>query len=298
MTSMRNIKMYVKQKSSITAFCFLFVFVILFLISIIPGLQYKKGVTDEFKRYNVTYMSTNNYSVTYLASEDELFYSQDKFQNSSLNDFAGIVDLSNEFGDPTSHRYNFIHIKYDFDSDIIDIKGISDNMIGKDGETFVLTENGKLYLISERSEKVDLLLDDVKKINVKYEETLSKSIYLVLDKYNDLSMYYFENNLLIKTKLYKGNLSDFYYIENSNGAHEILINENNNLYKLNCSISSSGNNEYLLTYAYSIYENTSVFNISKEDLNLSVDKLVELNNKYYYLKDNKVYNLFENKQIS
>ena len=298
MTSMRNIKMYVKQKSSITAFCFLFVFVILFLISIIPGLQYKKGVTDEFKKYNVTYITTNNYSVTYLASEDELFYSQDKFQNSSLNDFAGIIDLSNEFGDPTSHRYNFIRIKYDFDSDIVDIKGISDNMIGKDGETFVLTENGKLYLISERSEKVDLLLDDVKKINVKYEETLSKSIYLVLDKYNDLSMYYFENNLLIKTKLYKGNLSDFYYIENSNGAHEILINENNNLYKLNCSISSSGNNEYLLTYAYSIYENTSVFNISKEDLNLSVDKLVELNNKYYYLKDNKVYNLFENKQIS
>ena len=77
----------------------------------------------------------------------------------------------------------------------------------------LITENGKLYLISERSEKVDLLLENVKKINVKYEETLSKSIYLVLDKYNDLSMYYFENNVLIKTKLYKGNLNDFYYIK-------------------------------------------------------------------------------------
>ena len=291
MINKRNINMYIKQKSTITAFCFLLFFLITLILSFVPSLEIKKGVTDEFIRYDITYMTSNNYSVTYLASKDTLFYSQKKTQTSSLNDFAGIKDLSNAYGDPTSHEYNFIQIKYQFDSKIIDIKGISDDMNGNDGETFILTENGKLYLISQRSEKVQLILDSVKQISVKYETSLRKKLYLVLDKYNQLSIYHFEDNVLIKTDVYNGDISSFYYIKNDNGVHEIIINENNSLYKLTSITTTPEESSYLLSYSYPIYKNNSLIETNKTNLNINVADFVELNDKYYYLYNNEVYKI-------
>ena len=76
MISKRNFKMYIKQKSTITAFLFFVLFLIMLIISVLPACKYRKGVYDEFQSYDITYMSTNNYNVTYLASGNELFYSQ------------------------------------------------------------------------------------------------------------------------------------------------------------------------------------------------------------------------------
>ena len=91
-----NVKMYIKQKSSITAFLVIFVFFVCLSITFLPSVQYKKGVTDEFKNYDISFVTTNNYSVTYLVSEyNYLFFIQKKKQDSSLNDFAGIKDYSN-----------------------------------------------------------------------------------------------------------------------------------------------------------------------------------------------------------
>ena len=66
MTSKRNIKMYLKQKSTITAFSFLLVFVVMLIISLLPIFEHRKGVYDEFKTYEVTYIGGNDYNVTYI----------------------------------------------------------------------------------------------------------------------------------------------------------------------------------------------------------------------------------------
>ena len=97
MISKRNFKMYIKQKSTITAFLFFVLFLIMLIISVLPACKYRKGVYDEFQSYDITYMSTNNYNVTYLASGNELFYSQNKKQTTSLNTFVGLKDLSNAY---------------------------------------------------------------------------------------------------------------------------------------------------------------------------------------------------------
>lgn len=286
-----NVKMYIKQKSSITAFLVIFVFFVCLLITFLPSVQYKKGVTDEFKNYDISFVTTNNYSVTYLVSEDNyLFFSQNKKQDSSLNDFAGIKDYSNEYGDPTTNLYNFIKIDYQFPNKIVDVQGIYDDMNGDKGETFVLTNNNNLYIISQRSNSVQLFLKDVLKYKVKYDKSTNKEMYLILDTNNILSLYYFDNNKLKKHDIYEGFVDDFYYI-NNDGKDNILINKNNNLIKLSLDIYKNNSIEYenAIAYSYPILQAKNELDKIENNLNVSVDKIVEINDKYYYLKNNRVH---------
>ena len=232
MISKRNFKMYIKQKSTITAFLFFVLFLIMLIISVLPACKYRKGVYDEFQSYDITYMSTNNYNVTYLASGNELFYSQNKKQTTSLNTFVGLKDLSNAYGDPTARLYNFVRIDHKFSSDIIEVQGIMDDIDGTKGETLILTKNSELYLISQRSNKVQCILKNVKAFDVKYEPTLQKEIYLVLHHNNDLSLYYIENSQLNKMNILNENIEEFYFVKNENNISKILIKQENKLYEL------------------------------------------------------------------
>lgn len=293
----RNILLYIKQKSSITAFIFMFIFIVTLIVSFLPSLSYKKGINDEFKNYDITYMSTNNYSVTYAASDNILFYSQNKKQTSTLNNFANIKDLSNEYVDPTSHLYNFIKIDYEFDSKIVDVKGISDDMYGQNGETFVLTNSGNLYLISQRSNKVEVLLKNVKKINVKYDDLSNKRIYLILDENDTLSLCYFNNNILEKHDIINDEINEFFYL----GNNKIVLHKNNNLYMLQTNIIDNQTLTYnkLASYGYDIYSCNEALLNDITDLNISTNKIVEVNDKYYYLYDNIIHSfIFDGSTLS
>lgn len=291
MTSKRNIKMYLKQKSTITAFSFLLVFVVMLIISLLPIFEHRKGVYDEFKTYEITYIGGNDYNVTYIASKNKLFYSQNKKQTTSLNNFAGITDLSNQYGDPVAHYYNFIQIKHEFNSEIKEVKGIMDQPDGTKGETLILTKDNKLYLISQRSNKVQLILDNVKQYEVKYEPTLQKEIYLILHTNNDLSLYYIETNQLIKTNLLNEEIKEFYYVKNENGIHHLLINQNNKVYSMYYQISINNENTFKNSLSYPIFDSNDIFTLNRKDLNINCDKLVEINEKYYYLNNKKVYKI-------
>ena len=170
----RNFKLYIKQKSTIVAF----IFIVLTIISFIPSVFDVKGISENFNKYEVSYLSTNNYTTTYASSNNILFYSQNKSQNSTLNNFSNMKKYTNEYGSALSHPYNFIKIDYKFDSNIVKVVGISDNYLGNDGETLILTEKKHLYLISKRSKTVDYLLDNVIDVFAFYSRVIKNNIVL------------------------------------------------------------------------------------------------------------------------
>ena len=164
MNFIRNFKLYIKSKSTIMALCFLFFFFITYILSFISLLYERKGIYDEFKQYDVDMITTNNNNVVYVTCKNKLFYSQNKLHKSTLNDFVGIKDYSNQYGQMKPKIYNFIQINYEFSSDIIDVQAISDNALGEKGETYILTSNNDLYMISSRNSNVELIMKDVKKM--------------------------------------------------------------------------------------------------------------------------------------
>lgn len=280
MSFKRNMAMYIKEKSTLTAALFLLIFIIVFSLSLIDSLWYKKGISDEFENYKITYMNSNNNSVIYAASNNVMFYSQNKEHKSTLNDFTGVEAYTNAYVGANYKPYNFVKINYVFPSKIKEIKGITDNLLGERGETYVLTEDGGLYTISSRSNKVENLLSNVKKFEVKYDSTLNKNTILVLDKNNLLSLYYFNFQVLVKHELYQGYIDDFYLL----GANNIFIRIGDDLFCI--WIKTSEEYDYIddYPYDYKIYKN----NYFLEHTDFRSEKLVNIGDSYYSLYNNEI----------
>lgn len=199
----RNLKLYLKQKSSIIALSFFFLSIFAFILTFFPGIKNKDGVIDTFKHYDIEYVTTNNYNVVYATSRDNsLFYSQSKQVKSTLNSFVGIKTYENAYGSMNAKEYNFIRIPYTFPSKIIDVQGIGDDMGGDNGETLVLLDNGNVYLISNRSSKVQLILNDVLTLQIIQDgQNNNKISYIYLDKNYSLYYSYIDANKLIRKKI-------------------------------------------------------------------------------------------------
>lgn len=293
----RNLKVFIKEKSTITALFFVLSFLLSFLLTLIPQLSYKTGISDTFKNYEITYMSSNNYSVVYAASDKYLFYSQSKKQASSLNNFAHIEDYSNEYGSATSNYYNFIKIDYRFSDTIIDVQGISDNMLGQGGETFILTKNNYLYSISERSKMVDLISRDIKQISIKRDYSNQKNIYLLLDTNNILYKCYFESHVFYKEKILNKDIDQFYYIESKEDVDSYLIVSDNKLFILKVNgKEKTYTEENGINYVNKVCDLTNYSSLT--DLDIKADKLINLDDAFYVLKDKKVYSLQTDNQYS
>ena len=280
MSFKRNVSMYIKEKSTITALSFLLFFIVVFYLSLIDSLWYKKGISDEFENYKITYMNSNNNSVIYAASDNVMFYSQNKEHESTLNNFTGVEAYTNAYVGANYKPYNFVRIDYVFPSKIIEIKGITDNLVGEKGETYILTEDGGLYTISSRSNKVENLLSNVKKFEVKYDSTLNKNTLLVLDNNNLLSLYYFDYQILVKRELYQGYIEEFYLM----GKDNIFIRIDDDLFCI--WMKETDKYEYIddYPYDYKIFKN----NYFLEHTEYRSEKLVNIGDSYYSLYNNEI----------
>ena len=280
MSFKRNVSMYIKEKSTITALSFLLFFIVVFSLSLIDSLWYKKGISDEFENYKITYMNSNNNSVIYAASDNVMFYSQNKEHESTLNNFTGVEAYTNAYVGANYKPYNFVRIDYVFPSKIKEIKGITDNLIGEGGETYILTEDGGLYTISSRSNKVENLLSNVKKFEVKYDSTLNKNTLLVLDNNNLLSLYYFDYQILVKHELYQGYIEEFYLM----GKDNIFIRIDDDLFCI--WMKETDKYEYIddYPYDYKIFKN----NYFLEHTEYRSEKLVNIGDSYYSLYNNEI----------
>ena len=280
MSFKRNVSMYIKEKSTITALSFLLFFIVVFYLSLIDSLWYKKGISDEFENYKITYMNSNNNSVIYAASDNVMFYSQNKEHESTLNNFTGVEAYTNAYVGANYKPYNFVRIDYVFPSKIKEIKGITDNLVGEKGETYILTEDGGLYTISSRSNKVENLLSNFKKFEVKYDSTLNKNTLLVLDNNNLLSLYYFDYQILVKRELYQGYIEEFYLM----GKDNIFIRIDDDLFCI--WMKETDKYEYIddYPYDYKIFKN----NYFLEHTEYRSEKLVNIGDSYYSLYNNEI----------
>ena len=290
----RNLKLYIKQKSTIVAFIFYIAFIILAIISFIPSVFEIKGISESFNKYEVTYISTNNYTTTYASSNNILFYSQNKSQNSNLNRFSNIKDYTNEYGSALSHPYNFIKIDYKFDSNISKIVGISDNYLGEDGETLILTEKNFLYLISKRSKVVDYILDNVTDIFTFYSRVIKSNIYIITR--NNITYFaYFNGNQISMYEI--GNYSECYLVFNENDIYKFIVKKNDKISLLTLSFKNEiestlkGYSSYLVNIM-----NSSIVN--EEELYDNVSKIIFNETKIYMLIDKKCYELNKSLKLS
>lgn len=216
----RNFKLYVKQKNVIIAFVFLLLFIITFIISCFSNIFDIKGIRVDFKHSIVNYVTTNNYSVTYAASKNRLFYSQSKDQASSLNNLENIKSYDTAYGSSNPKPYNFITINYDFDSNIIKVCGIPDKMDGTEGKTYILTSLKSLYVIYNK---------EINKLSGKYDNvfvTNYESFAL-----SDNTLYKIDNDIM-EYKSLDSTLVDFvisnqYEFYNYNDK-TIKVNKNDN----------------------------------------------------------------------
>ena len=290
MSLARNLKMYIKEKSTITALVFMVVFAIATCLTFIDSLSYKKGISENFKNYKIDYMTTNNYNVVFAVSDNYLFYSQDKEEASTLNDFAGIHDLSNEYGSATSNEYNFIRINYRFSDEIIDVKSIRDNSLGAKGETWVLTKDHYLYSISNRSKTVELVHRDIKAFALYKDYSKDEIYYLLHDINNNLFKAYIKDNVLYKEFLIKQEMNDFYYLGNNENVDKIIYNYNDSLFELSCNNTEFENKNFIneQKISYSIKTVSLADKVTINTLPLNSNKMVSLDEKVYSLYDGKV----------
>ncbi len=283
----RNIKLYIKEKSTWMALCTILIFLILFSISFVPALKNKKGIHDNFKHYSISFLTTNNYNVIYAACDQYLFYSQNKAHQSSLNDFTGIKDYSNAYGSFNPKAYNFIKIDFDFSSKIMDVQGISDNYLGSGGETLVLTENGNVYMISQRNDRVQLLLKNIEKMSIKRDYENNQNYYIVQDNEKKLYQCYLSNNTLIKEKIYDEDVEEFFFLNTKDNINNYIIKKENQLFLLSVDypqeewIDEVGN-------AYPIIENVASYTSSCVDLKVTAEKIKQIGNQFYILNQSKV----------
>lgn len=289
----RNFKLYIKQKSTVVAFIFYIVFIILTIISFIPYLFEIKGISENFNNYKVTYITTNNYTTTYVGSDNTLFYSQNKSQNSTLNNFSNIKEYANEYGSATSHPYNFIKIDYKFDSNITKVVGISDNYLGEDGETLILTQKNYLYLISKRSKTVDYLLNNVSDVFAFYSRVLKNNVYFIV-RNNNTYFAYFINNQISMYEI--GNYSDCFLTLSEDNIYKFIVKENDEISILTLTFNDEVK-DTLKGFSYLINEYKVAIN-NKEKLSSNVSKIIFDEKKIYLLKENKCYFIDDEYQIN
>lgn len=295
----RNLKMYIKEKSTIIALVCVVVFAIASSLTFIDSLSYKKGISENFKNYEIDFIETNHSNVVYAVSGNHLFYSQDKEETSTLNEFAGIYDLSNEYGSPTSNLYNFIKIDYNFVSGIKDVISASDNQLGQYGETWVLTNDNYLYLISSRSKTVDLVHRNVSKFLV-YQQSFASCSYLLLDDHNNLYKCKLDNNTFYKQFLLNKKIDSFAIVGDENKNESIIYKSNNNVYSIICDFDEenlSYSKEQRTSYDVVTCDVSDLININNLDFNY--EKILSTNINTYIKENGKLYELIlNNKNVS
>ena len=292
----RNLKMYIKEKSTIIALVCVVIFVIVSSLTFIDSLSYKKGISENFKNYEIDFIETNHSNVVYAVSGNNLFYSQDKEETSTLNEFAGIYDLSNEYGSPTSNLYNFIRINYNFVSGIKDVVSAPDNQLGQYGETWVLTNDNYLYLISSRSKTVDLVHRNVSKFFV-YQKSFSSCSYLLLDDHNNLYKCKLDNNTFYKQYLLNSEIDSFAIVGDENKNESIIYKSNNNVYSIICDFEEenlSYSKEQRTSYDVVTCDASMLININNLDFNY--EKILSTNINTYIKENGKLYELILNNQ--
>lgn len=302
-----NFKIYIKEKNTKIAFIFFSLFIICFILSLLPVCYYSKGVRNDFSMEKIAFITSNNNDTTYLVSKkNNLYYSQDKsFDSSHLNKYSNIKNVSNAYGDATAHEYNFIKLNYDFPYKIIDVKGYADNVNGEKGYTLVLLDNGDLYFLSNNTKDFKLLYKNASEIYNVAENILIK------DKNNNLSYIYLQENELYKIELNINNIksafiassqiideklkSKIYYVSQTNSLSYIYLETDNlkqkeqidnngifPLYKLGVQDSVEENNllenvKQIATIDYSCliltYDN-KLFGIDEKSLIFSNDNII------------------------
>lgn len=287
----RNLKLYIKEKSTLWGLASLIVFLILAIVTYAPFVKNKKGIYDEFNDYPITFLKTNNYNVTYAASNNILFYSQNKYHQSTLNDLCGIKDYSNEYGTYETKLYNFIKINYSFPSNIKDVEGISDNALGENGETFILCEDGSVYLISKHDPNIEKVFFNVKKFHVKHDYLENQNYYLVYDNTDHLYLYYFENNELNKLQIFNQKIDDFYFLTAKEKTYEILVQIEN---KISLVVIDESNVEYKkadIKSTFIVNENQNSPNLVKQEQLFLANQIVQNEDKIFALIDGIVYQI-------
>lgn len=220
----RNFKMYMSQKSTIFALVCALVCIILFAISFLNPIKNRSGILDTFKTYKVENLSSNNDSVIYAYNEHNLFYSADKDAKCSLNDFMGIENYDSAYGELSNAEYNFIRIPFDFEGRIIDVQGTPDNLLGEGGETYILLDSGYLYMISNRSKTVDLILNNVAKMQVIKDYENDKTNLLILDQTGEVAIASFDGNEL--HEYYQSNTTLASYFSSRSVKNVYLLEHN------------------------------------------------------------------------
>ena len=305
----RNLNLYLKQKSSIIALSFFFLSIVAFILTFVPAIKNKDGVIDTFKHYDIEYVTTNNYNVVYATSSDNsLFYSQSKQIKSTLNSFAGIKTYENAYGSMNAKEYNFIRIPYTFPSKIIDVQGIGDDMGGNNGETLVLLDNGNVYLISNRSDKVQLILNSVTSLQVIQDRSNNNIIsYIYLDKNSDLYYSYIDNGKLICQKIAENFKYENYsflghYKQENVDSFTLFIKVQNKIKILQSFIMTDRVNPSLINSLndYPTYQNDILYMETKENdlLTFGINEPIEASKflriedvdeiSYYFLNEGKV----------
>ena len=298
----RNFKMYVKNKETKIAFGFFMAFLLIIAITFIPSVNLVHGVRDDFTSEKIEVFYSNNYDTTYLVgSKNNVYYSQYKgFENSHLNKFADIEDLSNEYGDATTHEYNFIKLDLSIDSPIIKVGGLVDNINGGGGYTLILTQDGHLYYLSSTTKTLTLLLNDIVDFNIMYHNVLIK------DKQNNLNYYYIEDaRCLYKIDLNIQNANQYFFTDynNEDNLFAFMYQVDNEIYKLSMKYEKE---EQPINENYPVIElngmdktTTQISNIGIISKTASVDEntliLNDKNELYYY--DNGEFSIidFDNK---
>lgn len=318
MNFQRNFKMYIKQKSTIIALVFFLLSSILFSLSFVPNIKINKGVLSNFKTYDITNVTSNINGVTYAYNDKYLFYSQNKEVKSTLNDFMNFKNYDSAYGELELPNYNFIRIDKDFSKidnhyspKIVDVQGFNDNIGGSDGETYILLNNGYLYLISNRSEKVELILKDVAQIKLVNNPFTNQNIVVMLDFDGYLYLFYLQKDGQNQTSIHKikpfndklvnsisissnETLNDFHYLYHNliNGTFnmEFLVVNNGKCKKIEKTFSKENIilEDENLTYPIYLHSSSSDSSSKEFENFFNTNKIVRNFNGLYSLYDNKV----------
>lgn len=297
-----NVKLYFKDKNTIIAVSLLFVFLCAFFYTLFPSSTAIKGIAELFSTSKIEQIYSNNYSTIYAVDENnKLYYSFDKRVPGHLNNFEGITSLDNEYGDATSHFYNFISLSYEFSSKIVKVDGFRDNMFGLEGYTLILTEFNELYALYNNSKKIIQIASDIIDMDAGYFNftvlTKENKVYEYINK----NAYFYridphqDNVKMISTqgqKKIEDNLNEFisisYYVTDDNKLIKNSIVLYYNIIERYDHIETSMPETFDI-----IQENINHQQIIKEDVHIK--QICSIENTTLYLTSNQeVYGIGDN----
>lgn len=298
-----NVKLFFKDKKTITSLVLLFVFLCSFLITFFDFATSIKGITEVFNTTKIEKIFSNNYSVIYAVDdENTLFYSYNRSFKGHLNTHEGVESLDFDYGDATSHHYNFLSVSHKFDSEIIKVDGFRDNSFGLNGYTLVLTKNKNLFVLYDHvavGAPLIKLASNIRDFDVGYANfsviTTTNEVYEYINK--DAYFYRIDTQAEnIKYVSNQGHKKD----ENDNYCYtSYYVDENDIIYQNKITLN------YTTLHAYEtkqitkeVKEIENITNIYKKEtiyFDRIVDSICSIENSTFVLtKDDEIYAIGDN----